>query len=49
MRMIKGFEAESAGRLKVMRYISLSDLERQKYEFHLRWNLEIIEGLKRFL
>lgn len=49
MRMIKGLEAGSVGVLKVLRYASLSDLERQKYEFHLRWNIEIIEGLKRFL
>lgn len=47
--VIKGLEAENTGRLKIMRYVPLSDLEQQNHEFHLRWNLEIIERLKRFL
>lgn len=49
MRMIKQLEGESASRQQVMHHGLLSDLERQKYEFHLRWNAEIVEDLKRFL
>jgi len=48
-RVIKGLEAESVGRRKMMRYGSLSDLQRTNCEFHLQLNAEIVVTLGQFL
>jgi hypothetical protein len=48
-RVIEGSEAESAGLRTIMRYGSLSDLQRTNCEFHLHWNAGIVEKLTQFL